>query len=1298
MPKDEDTHKQTEDHISFDKEPEFEDALTHLLTAHGWEEKMLMYPTEEDLIENWRNIIYENNCQIDRLDKYPLTATEMQQIIQQVQACGSPFKVNRLINGELVQITRDNPDDRAHNGKVVYLKIFDAHEIAGGKSRYQIARQPKFKSSLPLAGDKRGDFMLLINGMPVIHVELKRSKVDVSQAVYQIVQRYVHEGIFAHGIFALVQIFVAMTPEDMVYFANAGKEEDFKKEFMFHWADFDNRPINDWQKLAATFLSIPMAHQMVGLYTVADDKDRSLKVLRSYQYYAVSAISDKVRNAQWDVFGQRGGYVWHTTGSGKTMTSFKAAELIKSNFTDVKVVFVMDRIELGTQSLDEYRGFAGESETIQDTDDTSVLVAKLKSNDDADRLIVTSINKLYNVRAGEQKVVQSDIDKIDGKHIVFIFDECHRSVYGKMLLSIKRVFPCAIFFGFTGTPIIKDDEDNELGEVPTTEIFGNELCRYTIADGIRDGNVLAFDPYKVETYKELELRKKIALRKADAATVKEAMADDVKKKAYLHWMNKKEVTDLDIENELPADQYATDEHHEAVVQNILDNWETLSLGGKFHAILATKNIPEAIAYYKLFKSVAPQMKVVAVFDDSIDNDEHAAWKLDNLLEMLDDYNHRYGMCFAQSSYALYKKDVQYRLAHKRPYNDIDNEPDKQIDILIVVTQMLTGYDSKWVNTLYCDKLLRKQNLIQAFSRTNRLFGHEKPFGIIKYYTLPYTMEQNVQRAFKKYSGDKPFGIFVDKLEEHLNTINSLYLEIKKIFNSDGIIDFRRLPDSKASRNMFAKRFAELTHFIERAKLQGFVWEKTEYEFRHSKDVTTVKMLLDERTYEVMRQRYKELFADRAQGNGGDDDVPYQIEAYITETGTGTIDAEYLDSKFRKYVKNLYTEGPGSENTRRAVQDLHKSFASLSQDDQVTAILILHDIERGDLHLEQGKTLQDYIANYQKRESNRLVDTFAEATGLDKKKLREMINLGLTEKNINEFNRFNELLETLDSNKKVAFVEKVFGKKMKSFIVNIKMKDIVKEFVIYADKRKAIIDAWRGKATKDEEGPKQSADEMFERMVQTSAKPQPKVEIKEETLRERVGNAVGKFFHGADYGVRNATVLTGKLYAVLNAKSIPELDGVGMFIDDALGQLFVETPTIVKRSNALHALLMRFEAFLKKLYFIINGKELRPFNPAEKDATMKDAIKAFDCLRDLRVNPKPQYQRMFENLRQLHSWRNSEAHVSPTFSEKELNSKIQSVLSVYYFVVGKELSAINKALSRYHVDPSSNIGMAAEPQE
>lgn len=1282
--------------IHFDKESAFEDALTHLLTSHGWEEKMIMYPTEKDLIENWRNIIYENNCQIDRLDKYPLTDTEMKQILQQVQACGSPYKVNRLINGELVQITRDNPQDTAHKGKVVYLKIFDAHEIAGGKSRYQIARQPKYKSSLPLASDKRGDFMLLINGMPVIHVELKRSKVDVSQATYQIVQRYVHEGIFSHGIFALVQIFVAMTPEEMVYFANAGKEENFKKEFQFHWENLNNQPVNDWQKLAASFLSIPMAHQMVGLYTIADDKDKMLKVLRPYQYYAVSAISDKVLEAKWDEFGQRGGYVWHTTGSGKTMTSFKAAELIKSNFTDVKVVFVMDRIELGTQSLDEYRGFAGEGESIQDTDDTSVLLTMLKSPNKDDRLIVTSIQKLYLIRAGVQKITQADIDIIASKHIVFIFDECHRSVYGKMLLSIKRVFPCAMFFGFTGTPILKDDEDKEPDEIPTTEIFGDELCRYTIADGIRDGNVLAFDPYKVETYKQLKLREEVALHKAKAKDRDDALADKTKKKEYLRWMNKSEKSELDIEAELPPNQYATDEHHEAVVQNILDNWETLSVAGMFHAILATKNIPEAIAYYKLFKSTAPQMKVVAVFDDSIDNEDGAAWKLDSLLEMLDDYNKRYDMTFSQSSYPQYKKDVQLRLAHKRPYNDIDADPDKQIDILIVVTQMLTGYDSKWVNTLYCDKLLRKQNLIQAFSRTNRLFGHEKPFGIIKYYTLPYTMEQNVRIAFKKYSGDKPYGIFVDKLEEQLNAINALYIEIKRIFQSEGIIDFRRLPESREARNFFAKRFAELTHGIERAKLQGFVWEKLEYKFQHPDDeTTTVTLLFDERTYETMRQRYKELFADRGGGEGGDEEVPYQIEAYITETGTGTIDAEYLDSKFRKYIKELYTEGPGAEATRKAVQDLHKTFASLSQEDQITAILILHDIERGDLHLEPGKTLHDYIARYQKRESDSLIDTFAKATGLDKQKLEEMINLGLTEKNLNEFNRFSELQATIDNDKKTAFVEKIFGKKMKPFMVNIKMTGIIKDFILHAEKRKQIIDAWLGKGPKEKAKSKASPDEMFEQMFQTYNRPKPSVEIKAETLQERIAKGISAFFHSLDYGVRKPDVLTNKMYAVLDAKSLPELDGVGLYIDDALKRLFAGNPSIIDKSMALHTLLINFEAYLKKLFYLINGTELRPRNPDEPEATMKDAIRAFPCLQDLRVNPKPQYQRMFENLKNLRMWRNSEAHVAPTFKEKEIDDKLQSVLSVYYFVTGKSLSEINSALSHYRIMPSAPLEQAAE---
>ena len=220
---------------------------------------------------------------------------------------------------------------------------------------------------------------MLINGMPVIHIELKKSGVPVSQAYHQI-EKYSGEGIFS-GLFSLVQIFVAMEPNETVYFANPGPDGKFNPDYYFHWADYNNEPINEWDKVASTLLSIPMAHQLIGFYTVADDSDGVLKVMRSYQYFAASAISDKVSKTKWEAGNQLGGYVWHTTGSGKTMTSFKSAQLIASSKDADKVIFLMDRIELGTQSLKEYRGFADENESVQATENTGVLITKLKSTD-----------------------------------------------------------------------------------------------------------------------------------------------------------------------------------------------------------------------------------------------------------------------------------------------------------------------------------------------------------------------------------------------------------------------------------------------------------------------------------------------------------------------------------------------------------------------------------------------------------------------------------------------------------------------------------------------------------------------------------------------------------------------------------------------------------------------------------------------------------------------------------------------------------------------------------------------------
>ena len=279
--------------------------------------------------------------------------------------------INGFINGKTVSIKRDNPADVLHFGKEVSLKIYDRLEIAAGQSRYQIAQQPVFPTKSKILNDRRGDIMLLINGMPLIHIELKKNGVSVSQACHQI-EKYSREGVFS-GLFSLVQIFVAMEPKETVYFANPGPDGKFNKDFFFHWADFNNEPINDWSDIASSLLFIPMAHQLIGFYTVADSNDGVLKVMRSYQYFAANAISDKVAKTDWKSKHALGGYIWHTTGSGKTMTSFKSAQLIANSQDADKVIFLMDRIELGTQSLKEYRGFADDNEDVQATENTGVL-------------------------------------------------------------------------------------------------------------------------------------------------------------------------------------------------------------------------------------------------------------------------------------------------------------------------------------------------------------------------------------------------------------------------------------------------------------------------------------------------------------------------------------------------------------------------------------------------------------------------------------------------------------------------------------------------------------------------------------------------------------------------------------------------------------------------------------------------------------------------------------------------------------------------------------------------------------
>lgn len=783
--------------------------------------------TEEDLIQNWANIIYELNRDIDRLDKYPLTKSEMKQILDNIEQLRTPLKINGFINGKTVSIKRDNPNDVAHLGKEVSLKIFDRNEIKSGTCRYQIVRQPIFTKKDSIATGGRADVMLLINGMPVIHIELKKSGVPISNACYQI-KRYAEKGFFT-GIFSLIQIFVAMNPEETVYFANPGPDGSFNEKFYFHWADKFNEGINDWRKIAKEFLSIPMAHQMIGFYTVADNTDGVLKVMRSYQYYAASAISDAVTMHHWDVNNQRGGFIWHTTGSGKTMTSFKSAQLIASSKNADKVIFLMDRVELGIQSLNEYRAFAEDDESVQETEDTQVLITKIKSPNPSDTLIVTSIQKMSNIEEEGKSIKQSDIEILNSKRIVFIVDECHRDTFGKMMCTIKSTFPKALFFGFTGTPI---QEHNLKNKSMTSDVFGNELHKYNIADGIKDKNVLGFDLYKVSTFREEDLRKAIAVTKAKAVNEYDAVSDPEKAPIYYRFMNDVPmVGGIDdkgkpykgIEDYIPRKQYNSDDHRRAVVKNIKESWLNISRNSKFHAIFATSRIPEAYEYYKLIKKEWPKIKVTALFDPSIDNNDGAKVKEDALIDIIKDYNNTYKTSFTLPSYAKMKKDISNRLAHKEAYKNVHLTPDQQIDLLIVVDQMLTGFDSKWVNALYLDKELKHENIIQAFSRTNRVFTEDKPFGTIKYYRKTFTMQNNIDIAVKEYSEDRPSHMFVSSLKEHIESMFTIYKEIEDLFKSEGISDFSRVPKDGPTKFKFVKLFNEFNESLKAAEIQGFKW-------------------------------------------------------------------------------------------------------------------------------------------------------------------------------------------------------------------------------------------------------------------------------------------------------------------------------------------------------------------------------------------------------------------------------------------------------------------------------------------
>ena len=1020
--------------MSFKNETEFENTLIAKLTQldNQWSREILEYKTEKELIDNWAKILFSNNNQTDKLNGCPLTETEMNQIITQING-ESPFAINRRLNGRFISIIRDNPKDNLHIGKRVDLFLFDKDEIAAGRSVYQIARQPKFPISSEILGDRRGDLMLLINGMPLYHIELKNAPVPVEQACNQI-SKYMQHGVFT-GFFSLVQVFVAMTPKETLYFANPGRERAFNSDYYFHWGDFNNKHINDWEEVAEKFLSIPMAHRLIGYGTIADGTDNTLKVMRSYQYHAAYKIySQVIKRVDWDDDQQKGGYVYHTTGSGKTMTSFKCAQLIKSSGKVDKIIFLMDRDELWKQTYDNYRNFS-DCDDIEDTANTNSLLSKLE-NDTPNLLIVTSIQKMSNLTTVNPTPNAARIAKVKNKKLVFIVDEAHRSTFGTMLRDIKLTYPRAMFFGFTGTPIMTE---NAIDGITTDGLFGTPLHKYTILEGIRDKNVLGFKPSKVMTFDEEDFREKVALSKLGKESV-DGLTDEEFRKFHTLASRDMDKVEADVGNGLYSDGDTGEAHRNNVVQDIINKWERISFRGKFHYILATSSIREAIEYYRLLKDNDKGIFVTAVFDPHTDNTVDDIFKDKAVEEILIDYNNHFNFKFKIGAYRRFKDDVCSRLAHREPYKDIDSRRSEAVNIVIVVNQLLTGFDSKWINTLYLDKVIDYEQYIQAVSRTNRLNGYEKQYGIIKYCRKPYTMEKNAEEALRLYAEAGYQDVYVPSVGQNIIGMNNDYKNIINLFEKNGIENFSRLPDGQDDIKLFADLFNNISNYYYRSIPQLFTWSKKTY---ITEDAGEVAVDLDETTYEILHQRYSEI--PKTVQTGGE--IIYNIKAFLTEISSNEINRAFMESKFAEVLKDL-SNGAKPEEIKVLLDDLKSSFTVLPAEDQITAEAILEDIYSGALKdFDSGKSLAEYIEIYKRNTLKANIERFSNAFGFDKDKLSRIMVFHLKEEKLYEGGLFDQIMDTLDRQKAKTAMEAIEGCAIRPHRVVQKAEGYLKKFIL-----------------------------------------------------------------------------------------------------------------------------------------------------------------------------------------------------------------------------------------------------------
>lgn len=834
--------------------------------------------TEDDLWANFRVKLENNNK--DVLNQVPLTEQEFRQIQNQL-SFPNFYEAARWLVGEngiaKVQVQRED----AALG-TIRLRVLNRADVAGGMSSYEVINQ--FESDKKSFEDqnRRFDVTLLINGLPMIHIELKNRNHPYMDAFRQI-KKYLTEGKFT-GIYSTLQMFVVSNGTDTRYIASA-MDTKLNEQFLTKWVDKENRPVNDYLEFAEEVLSIPQAHKMVTQYTVLDKEKKALILLRPYQIHAIEAVKEASKR-------QESGYVWHTTGSGKTLTSYKVARNLLQIPSINKTIFIVDRVDLDQQTSSSFSSYA-ENDVIEvdETDNVSDLIKKLLSDDRT--VIVTTIQKLNHVMKRLQgKEETKRYQQLTHLKTAFIVDECHRAVSPQKKQEIEEFFVHSLWYGFTGTPIFAENAKKVLGNLARTteQQYGRRLHEYTVKEAIHDQAVLGFQIEYQSTFSEESLNRVVAKMYAE---------------------NLLDVEEMDLverEDSLPKIVYEEEYHMLEVIHSIVNKSRkklgfSKGPGQTYAAILTTSSIAQAQKYYDLFKKVKagetfvkiseetkrvlPDFPKIAITYSISENEEASITNQEKMKESLRDYNVEFDTSYTMETIRAYNRNVNDRLARKKEKYLPRAE---QLDLVIVVDRLLTGFDAPCLSTLFIDRPpMKPHDLIQAFSRTNRLFDKYKKYGQIVTFQMPQTFENSVKEALILYSNGGENDVLAPTWDEAVASFRKAIKNLRELTPT---------PESADELNLtLKKKFAKIFQKLDKTFTSVQVYSEYEDEMLGTFFPIQFKEI------EEFKGKYVNIL-DEIRPNiveAGPEDLEVDIEYELESIKTEEINYEYILMLIQSFV-------------------------------------------------------------------------------------------------------------------------------------------------------------------------------------------------------------------------------------------------------------------------------------------------------------------------------------------------------------------------------------------------------------